>query len=140
MLSEYWSALRTRTGPRSSWSASRGAQSWRRSNSVVMSSSRLPGVSALGVERRRVQDRLERRAGLPRAVAGRVVLGLELAAGQVVAGVAGAADVGQHVAGPVVERDERAVVEVLAAQRADPARSRPAILSSSSSRLACARA
>src|SRR4029079_8085805 len=47
MFSEYWSALRTRTGPRSSWSASRGAQSWPRSNSVVTSSRRLPGVSRL---------------------------------------------------------------------------------------------
>ncbi len=45
MLSEYWMALRTRTGPRSSWSASRGTQSCRASNFVVTSSSRLPGVS-----------------------------------------------------------------------------------------------
>ena len=78
MLSEYWSALRTRTGPRSSWSASRGAQSSRRLNSVVTSSSRLPGVSTFGIEGAGVEDRLEGRAGLARTVAGRVVLGREL--------------------------------------------------------------
>ena len=73
-----------------------------------------------GIERRCVQDRLERGTGLACAVTGRVVLRLELAAGQVVARVPGATDVGQHVAGPVVHRDECAVVEVLAAQRTDP--------------------
>ena len=42
-LSEYWKAFRTSTGPRSSWSASRGVQPF--PNWVVMSSRRLPGVS-----------------------------------------------------------------------------------------------
>ena len=44
-LSEYWSALRTRTGPRSSWSASLGVQLF--PNGVAMSRRRLPGVSCL---------------------------------------------------------------------------------------------
>ena len=88
---------------------------------VVTSSSRLPGRQRAGFEGGRVEDRLERRAGLAGAVAGDVVLGLELRAGQVVAVVAGAAGVGQHVAGPVVEGDERPVVQVLAAQGPDPA-------------------
>ncbi len=47
MLSDIWSAFRTRTGPRSSWSASRGAQRARGANVVVMSRSREPGVSFL---------------------------------------------------------------------------------------------
>ena len=46
MLSDIWSASRTRTGPRSSWSASFGAQSAAGANSVVMSSSSEPGVRA----------------------------------------------------------------------------------------------
>ena len=39
---------------------------------------------------------------------------------EVVAGVAGAADIGEHVAAPVVHRDERRVVEVLTPQGAQP--------------------
>src|SRR6185369_1852271 len=78
------------------------------------------GGQAVGVEGARVNDRLERRAGLARAVAGGVVLRLELRALQLVLVVAGAAGVGEDVAGPVVERDERAVVEVLAPEGVDP--------------------
>ena len=75
MLSEYWSALRTRTGPRSSWSASRGAQSSRAvelGRDVEQEAAR--ASARLRVEGGRVEDRLERRARLAGAVAGRVVL------------------------------------------------------------------
>ena len=51
-----------------------------RSNSVVTSSRRLPGRQPLRIERGCVQDRLPGRAWLAGAVAGDVVLGLELAA------------------------------------------------------------
>ena len=74
----------------------------------------------LRVEGARVDDRLPRRARLPDAVAGGVVLRLELAARDRVAVVAGAPDVGADVAGPVVDRDQRPVVEVLAAEGVDP--------------------
>ena len=76
---------------------------------------------ALLVERRRVQDRLPGRARLPVAVRDHVELGVELRAREVVARVAGAADVGDDVAGPVVDGDERAVVDVLVAEPVDPA-------------------
>ena len=72
------------------------------------------------VERRGVDDRLERRARLPERRR-RVVLRLELPALEVLAVVAAAADVGEDVAGPVVQRDERAVVEVLVPEVVDPA-------------------
>src|SRR6185369_16733397 len=74
-----------------------------------------------GVERARVQDRLPGGSGLAFAVAGDVVLRLELAARETVLVVARAAGVGDHVTGPVVERDEGRVVEVLAPQVGDPA-------------------
>ena len=74
----------------------------------------------VAVERAGVQDRLPRRARLPGAIAGDVELGLELGAGEVVAVVAGAAGVGEDVAGRVVHRDQRAVVQVLPAQGTDP--------------------
>ena len=47
MLSDIWSAWRTRTGPRSRPSASLGAQFSARLKCVVMSSSSEPGVRTL---------------------------------------------------------------------------------------------
>ena len=120
-FSEYWSAWRTRTGPRSSWSPSRGDQSSRTLNLVVTSRRRLPGRQPLVVEGARVHDRLEGGTGLAQPVARRVVLRGELAAGQIVPRVSRAADVGEDVAGPIVERDECAVVEILATEGVDPA-------------------
>ena len=66
-----------------------------------------------------VVDGLDRRAGLAPAGGQDVVLGLELlgALGR----VAGAADVGEHLAGPVVQYRGRCVVDVPAAQVEDPA-------------------
>ena len=121
MFSDCWSASRTRTGPRSRRSASRGAQFRPRvelGRDVEQQTARRE-VPLL--ERCRVDDRLARRTRLPVPVASDVVLGFEALRGEVVAVVPGAADVGEHVAGPVVERHERGVVEVLAAQRPDPA-------------------
>src|SRR5439155_6010131 len=75
----------------------------------------------LRVERRRVEDRLPGRSRLAGAVTCGVVFRLELAAREIVAVVARAAGVGEHVSGSIVDRDERAVVKVLAAQSGDPA-------------------
>ena len=121
MLSDCWSASRTRTGPRS-----RAVGIARRPP--------LPGVELgrdvqqqgsrgdrLRLEPGPVEDRLPRRARLPVAVARRVVLRFESLRCQVVALVAGAPEVGEHVARPVVDRDERGIVDILAAQRPDPA-------------------
>ena len=65
MLSEYWSALRTRTGPRSSWSASRGVQprAVELGRDVEQQAARR---QTLRVERAGVEDRLEGRARLAR--------------------------------------------------------------------------
>src|SRR4029453_15099841 len=57
-----------------------------------------------GVEGRRIQDRLPRRSGLSLAVAGDVVLRFELAGGERLLVVAGAAGVGDDVTGAVVPR------------------------------------
>jgi hypothetical protein len=53
----------------------------------------------LGVERSGVQDGLPCRAGVSGAITGDVVLGFELAAGEVVAAIACAAGIRQDVAG-----------------------------------------
>ena len=68
-----------------------------------------------------VVDRLERGTGLAPPVGEHVELGLEqFRLGRRVVGRG--ADVGQDLAGPVVDRDERAVVDVLAAKVLDPVR------------------
>ncbi len=121
MLSEYWSALRTSTGPRSSWSASRGAQSSRALNSVVTSSSRLPGVSRFESNALAYRIGLNAEPGWRAPSPAASNFGENFRLVMRVAVVAGAAGVGEDVAGLVVERDQGAVVEVLAAQAADPA-------------------
>jgi len=78
------------------------------------------GSESLRIESACVEDGLPGRARLARPISGRVVFGLELRAGEVLAVIACAADVGQDVAGAVVERDERRVMEVLATERVDP--------------------
>ena len=116
-LSENWSAERRRTGPRSSLSAWIGTKL-------------LPEVrrdvhehrgrgERLVVDADGVVDRLDRRTRLAPAVGKDVELGLELlvALGR----VAGRADVGEDVAGPVVDDRARRVVDVVAAQGEDPA-------------------
>src|SRR4051794_33921545 len=78
-----------------------------------------------GIERARVEDRLERGSGLARAVARSVVLGRELLARECVLVIARAARVREHIARLVIERDEGAVVEILPPERSDPAVVRP---------------
>ena len=120
MLSEYWSARRTRTGP-----AVELIGVARRpvlaaielGRDVEQEAARRQGVV---VEGRGVDDRLPGRSRLARAGARGVVLRVELPARHRIAVVRGAAGVGEHVAGLVVDRDERRVVEILAAQGVDP--------------------
>ena len=117
-FSEYWSAFRTRTGPAIQLvGVARRPAAPELVGDVEEEAARR---QALRVERAGVDDRLPGRARLADAVAGGVVLGLELAARHGVAVVAGAPDVRPDVAGPVVDRDERPVVEVLAAEGVDP--------------------
>ena len=120
MLSENWSAERSRTGPRSSLSAWVGMKP--PPKLVVTSMNIVAAVSVLSSMPISVVDRLDRRPGLAPAVGQDVELGLELlvALGR----VAGRADVGQDLAGPVVDDRGRGVVDVVAAQAEDP-RSRP---------------
>jgi hypothetical protein len=99
MLSEYWSAS-VELGRHVEQQAAR---------------CQLPGIEGGGV-----QDRLESRARLPGAIARRIVFRRELPAGHAVAVVAGAAGIGENVTGPVIERDHRPVVQILAAKGADP--------------------
>ena len=99
MLSENWSAERSRTGPRSSLSAWVGVKLLPKL--VATSMSIVEAVRVLSSMPIEVVDRLDRRTRLAPAVGQDVELGLELlvALGR----VAGAADVGEDLAGPVVD-------------------------------------
>ena len=76
MLSENWSAERSRTGPRSSLSAWIGHEAATEVRRDVHEHRR--GGQRLVVDADRVVDRLDRRAGLAPAVGQDVELGLEL--------------------------------------------------------------
>ena len=120
MLSENWSAERSRTGPRSSLSAWVGMKPPPKFGRDVHE--HRGGRQRAVVDADRVVDRLDRRPGLAPAVGHDVELGLELLVA--LRRVAGAADVGEDLAGPVVDDAGRGVVDVVPAQAQDPVPSR----------------
>ena len=117
MFSENWSAERSRTGPRSSLSAWVGDEAPPEVGHDVHEHRRRGHRPVVDPDR--VVDRLDRRSGLAPAVGQDVELGLERRVAG--AGVAGRADVGEDLAGPVVDHGRRAVVDVLALEVLEPA-------------------
>ena len=117
MLSESWIASRIRTGPRSVRSASAGVPAAEVRDHVHEHRGRRGDVVLDAGE---VADRLERGSRLPPAVGEHVELGLELAAARR-AVVVRRAHVGDHLAGPVVDRPEGGVVDAPADEVPDPA-------------------